>query len=126
MSKQTIEIGRFATKTENEYLVVEVDYTKGGTNFLSGNSYSRGYYAGVHVRTIRPDGSVSFLIGGGPKGYSMLIEKADRFNAKKLAQLAEAYKPQLSYLVGMTLDRNPGMELAQVPEGWDKVETSVA
>ena len=68
-------------------LEVSVDYEEGGTSFLSGNSYERGFYLHFTPVTLR-DGFRSYTIGGALSGIKGLIEPAKRFNAKRLEQLA--------------------------------------
>ena len=73
-------------RPEADYLVGEVDYTKGGTNYFSGNRTRRGYRISVQLRT-RGEGFESFMIGGGIC-QSQWVEEAKMFSAKRLQALS--------------------------------------
>lgn len=96
---------------------VEVYYDEGGTNFLSGQNNSRGYYASARSVTLK-DGCVSFVMF---KGIKTFIEGAGRYNAKKLATIAAAFRsdPRRLKLIESVL-REEGRELetplAQIAE----------
>ena len=73
-------------RSEADYLVGEVSYTKGGINYFSGNRTRRGYRVSVQMQT-KGDGFTSFMIGGGIC-QSQWIEDATKFSGKRLASLA--------------------------------------
>jgi hypothetical protein len=68
---------------ENEFLVGEVYYSKGGRNYFSGSISRRGYYFSVVPET-RKDGMRSFLMSHGGK---VLLEETKAFSAKKFEQV---------------------------------------
>ena len=76
---------------EADFLVGEVDDTKGGTNYFSGNRTRRGYRISVQMRTKGESGNgivfESFMLGGGIC-QSQWIEDATKFSAKRLQALS--------------------------------------
>lgn len=73
------------TETREPRIVrIEVSYSKGGRNFITGGSYPRGYYLDMQPLQDKGDGCVSFVLGS---GVSSLIETATRLNRKRLEQL---------------------------------------
>lgn len=90
MSKEIIEV--FAEPIEGtnsgerqSYAIGEVRYSKGGTNYFTGNTMKRGYRIAVDVRQ-RREGWESFILGDSVGRGEFLLE-AKAFNAKKLASL---------------------------------------
>lgn len=66
---------------------IEVSYSKGGRNFITGGSYPRGYYLDMQSLQDKGDGCVSFILGS---GVSSLIETTQRLSRKRLEQLRSA------------------------------------
>ena len=79
---EEVEFGQPAA----QFLVGEVSYSKGGTNYFSGGYTKRGYRLMVHMRK-RSARSESFVIGGGI-GKGEFIEEAKMFSAKRLEVLS--------------------------------------
>lgn len=86
--------------SENSYntLEVEVGYAMGGMNYFSGESSPRGFYiyfspCNLEGKTL-PSGDKYWtrqtMLGTGAK---VLIERADRYNAKKLEVFAQKTAP---------------------------------
>ena len=74
-------------RSEADYLVGEVSYSKGGPNYFSGGYLRRGYRLSVQMQT-KGELFTSFMIGGGiAKGE--FIEEAKMFSGKRLAALAQ-------------------------------------
>ncbi len=79
---------------ETEYathLEIEVDYDKGGANYVSGNSEPRGIYLYVRPIAMR-DGMMSFLVCHGRKH---LLAPANRLNRKQVDQFAALIAEQI-------------------------------
>ena len=75
------------TETREPRIVrIEVSYSKGGRNFITGGSFPRGYYLDMQPLQDKGDGCVSFVLGS---GVSSLIETATRLNRKRLEQLRD-------------------------------------
>ena len=62
---------------EQDYLVIEVAYSKPRT----------GYVLRAHIETRHPDGIVSFMLCGPAYEQNIAQEHAERFNARRLAQI---------------------------------------
>jgi hypothetical protein len=73
------------------HLEIEVDYDKGGANYVSGNSEPRGIYLYVRPIAIR-DGMVSFLVGHGRKH---LLAPMNRLNRKQVDNFAALIAEQV-------------------------------
>lgn len=72
-------------------LKIEVDYYIGGMNYFSGNNNPRAYRLSFKPCSVNQNGLVeSTLLGVNQKeqGYYLLIERTNRFNAKRLEILA--------------------------------------
>src|ERR1700730_2142728 len=95
-------------ETENAtHVEIDVDYSKGGTNWYSGREEPRGFY--VHVRSLAIRGGMtSFVLGN---GYKRLLETAPRLNRKRLEALSEE--------VRLRIEARAGAE-------WDMVRTLLA
>ena len=77
---------RRALTRENEYIDVEIGYELGGSNYFTGGSTPRGYYLSVQpVKELQP-GMTSFIAFTGTK---TILERAERFSAKRLEELAQ-------------------------------------
>lgn len=85
MSRESITVARLATTTPNRFIRVSVNYTKGGTSYFTGTHKGRGY--SIHFTPIEDhgDGSWSTML---MSGICHHFEDANRFNRKRLEQLA--------------------------------------
>ena len=119
MSDRNIKIadlpltGEVKLLTEGEkFLRVEVNHQKGGTSWMSGNSYPGGYYVSAQIITLR-DGTMSCLLMG-DQGIEALLETAPRFNAKRLRQLADGAMghAKTQEVIAWVLSHNPTVQLA--------------
>jgi hypothetical protein len=81
------------------HLEVSVYYTKGGSNFLSGGTTSRGYYLSVRPVTLQGH-CVSFVMFTGRR--KLLLETA-RFSTKQFKQAVEMAKGAEAELVAAVL-----------------------
>ena len=83
MLKDERELARIPTGKENEYIVVNLFYSKGGANYFTGDNDQRGYFVSVTPRTITDTGFITTLFSG----YKKFIQPANRFSAKQLAEV---------------------------------------
>jgi hypothetical protein len=87
MGKRSITVKSlpFTGRDGENAVHVSVGYTEGGRNWYSGGSDGRGFYAYVTPVEEMERGSTRMMLGAGVK---CCLEKAERFNAKKLEKLA--------------------------------------
>jgi hypothetical protein len=69
---------RFRNKPEGEIVTIQVEYDKGGYSHTPRGIYVTGRFSEIG------DGFERFTIGGGRKGFRLLIEPVLRKNAKRL------------------------------------------
>ena len=91
-NNQTTQLEKIATNVPNKYVRVDVYYSKGGTNYFTGNSDPRGYWFSARVITDNGDGCYSFII---TQGYRKFIKEAARFSASTLDAVADELRNQL-------------------------------
>jgi hypothetical protein len=84
---RSITLENVLTSTEGTVIEVSLSYDEGGPNYFHGNMNPRGFNLHATVWTIR-DGVRSTILGTG--GLKRQVEEAKRYNAKRLAALAEA------------------------------------
>jgi hypothetical protein len=90
MGKRSIHLASlpFSGNDGENCLRISVGYEEGGPNWYTGGSNSRGFYAYVTPAEEINGGtntSIRYALGAGLK---CCLEKAERFNAKKLEKLA--------------------------------------
>jgi hypothetical protein len=87
MGKRSIHIMSlpFTGKDGENCLRISVGYEEGGHNWYSGENNRKGFYAYVIPAKEDNSGYVSTVLGAGIK---CCLEKATRFNAKKLEKLS--------------------------------------
>lgn len=90
------KVGEFQEygETRERFIVGRIVYLMGGTNWMTGQQFPRGYFVSVGPET-RGAGVVSFILGS---GYKALIKPAARFSQKELDAL-EPDPEQLARLV---------------------------
>jgi hypothetical protein len=71
---------------------VDISYTKGGTSYLNGTAFPRGYYIDL-TPVQESDGCYRTVLGS---GSSRLIETADKLSRKRLGQLHTLYSTNQS------------------------------
>lgn len=100
--KKEVYVESLGTKKEEDdfgsmvesVIVGRVVYLMGGTNWMTGQQFPRGYFLSVGPET-RGDGFVSTILGS---GYKALIKPAARFSQKELDAL-EPDPEQLARMV---------------------------
>lgn len=109
MSKRSITVANLAMNEEGHFLTLEVYYNEGGTSMFSGREQPRGFYLSVTPCEIH-DGFRSFVIG---RGLKLFLEKAARFNQKRLAELVTIVKahPEVKKVIAKVL-QDEGKSLA--------------
>ena len=107
MSNRSVDVKRIATSKPTMFLQVRVAYDEGVNDTSGFRSRPRGFYVHVGVIEDSGDGFIKHFIGSGGRG---LLETAQRFNQKRLKQLAAlADNPEneaLDRIVQMVLDKN--------------------
>jgi hypothetical protein len=81
-------------------LKVRVEYAAGGMNYFSGSVTPRGYRVSLNPLS-RASGMESYsLMSANQKvdGFFIMIETANRYNAKRLSELAKLIEPKLDEL----------------------------
>lgn len=115
------KIDRYST------LEVEVYYSLGGMNYFSGTTQPRGYKVGFQPCNHGENTTEYTMMSGNPKveGGYVGIESANRFNAKRLAELAELVDPKVQEIVKAyeSEDKEALIKLCRVGKG---VSISVA
>ena len=110
MSNRNVDVKRIATNKPETFLQVSVSYDEGMSDGF--RNRPRGFYLHVGVIEDHNDGFIKYIIGNGGRG---LLETANRFNQKRLKQLANlADNPEnaaLDRIVAMVLARS-GLRLA--------------
>jgi len=99
------------TKTD---LKISLEYTLGGYNYFSGNKNPRGYklYFSPVACSTGTYGTMesSILLGDQfESGYYVNVETAERYNAKRLGQLAEVLDEKVNELAKFYLEKCPGL-----------------
>ncbi len=77
-------------KPHMTHINVSVYYSKGGSNFFSGGTDKRGYWASWGPVEVKDNGCVSQILG---KGGRVLLAEVARFNQKHLAAWGEKVMP---------------------------------
>lgn len=89
MRKETREISATLTgRIPDEYLILTVTYDKGGLSYFTYKEVQRGYYLNLSVRTRTIENGFrieQFTMFN--SGLRHFIEPANRFNAKRLAEI---------------------------------------
>lgn len=80
---------------------VELRYALGGTSYLTGQAFGRGYYVGATPQ-VNGDGFTSFLLFSGIKTF---VQPATRFSAKVLANLVVPQET-IDRLVAKVIEKN--------------------
>lgn len=83
------EASAFGRKDRYNTMEIEVSYSMGGINYLSGNSSARGYYIHFSPVTIS-DKFRQYALGSGHKD---LLQEATRYSEKVLNQWADKIRP---------------------------------
>jgi hypothetical protein len=86
MSNRNVDVKRIATSKPNTFLQVSVSYDEGVIDTSGYRNRPRGFYLHVGVIEDHNDGFIKYIIGNGGRG---LLETAQRFNQKRLKQLAD-------------------------------------
>lgn len=112
MSNRNVTVKRIATSKPETFLEVSVSYDEGVIDTSGYRNRPRGFYLHVGVIEDHNDGFINYVIGNGGRG---LLETAQRFNQKRLKQLADMAdnpeNPALDRIVQMVLARS-GLTLA--------------
>jgi len=99
-------------------LKIEVFYSIGGMNYFSGSIQARGYKILLKPVSVCNGIESSMMLSGNQKlqGGSITIETTNRFNSKRLKELAELVDPIVEDLVTAyeSDDRNKLLELSKV------------
>lgn len=75
------------TNKENEFITLEVFYSKGGYSYATYEPQERGYYLNIKPETIEQRNGYQVRTYSAFTGYKILLEKATRFSKKKLEDL---------------------------------------
>jgi hypothetical protein len=86
--KKTIEVARIPTTTD-QVISVEVYYTKGGMSYATYKTMERGYYLGCMPVKYDLWERGEIRTSGIFTGNCIMLEAANRFNAKRLRALAD-------------------------------------
>lgn len=89
MEKRLLESTPYEGLKSGSHIDVEVYYSKGGMNYLSGGRTPRGYYLSVTPVT-RKNGMVSTILFSGTK---KLLMPANRYSAKQFEQAVNMLPP---------------------------------
>lgn len=100
VEKRMIESRPYEGLRNGTHIDVEVYYSKGGANYLSGGYTSRGYYVSVTPVTRKGDGMVSYILFNGVK---KLLMQTARFSAKQFEQAVEMGKDTAPELIASVL-----------------------
>ena len=84
------------------HLKIEVFYTKGGTNYFSGDATRRGYYLSVTPVTLNKN-SVSFTLFS---GYKHLLLESKRYTDKQFARAIEMAEEHKEALIDVVIEKN--------------------
>jgi len=90
-------------------LKIELGYTLGGVNYFSGNTNPRGYKFYFTPVQCLNTGMESYVLLGDQfeSGYSVNVEGANRFSAKRLGELAEALDGKVVSMAKCYLAKDP-------------------
>jgi hypothetical protein len=105
---------RFRNKDQGEVVTIQVEYDKGGAMLFSHHSKARGVYITGRFSTIG-EGFESFSIGGGRKGFCVLVERGTRKTPKRIQHFANLLDEHVARIAA-TLDTE-GQEAAMVLVG---------
>lgn len=86
-------LGRQCNGQEHTHIEISVSYDAGGINYFTYKTDPRGYTLAVQPVRVT-DSTVSFTIGQSA-GRRFYIERAPRYNAKRLQELARLITPEL-------------------------------
>jgi hypothetical protein len=116
VDEPTFHAGR---ERKQHFIVVEVYYKIGGSNFATFKNDPRGYYMSVSPEF--EERYTSGLVGRGFEMFSGLgkfVEEAKAFGAKKLAALAAAAEsdPDLNKMIVDVLTRNAALRLVNADD----------
>jgi hypothetical protein len=95
------------TTTPNKFIIIEVYYNIGGSNYFTGTTEARGYYIVVRPEEIR-DG---MRIATAFSGTKQLVLAVQRQSPKSLAKAIELASPLRANLISHILAKN-SLELA--------------
>lgn len=115
--RNKILLATLPTTTELKFIELEVYYSLGGTNWFSGRTEKRGYWASATPVTIENSGGFAcrrITIGGSDSGIKTFIEEAGRFNQRRLEALRADAVPHVGRVLRSVLSRS-GLTLT--PEG---------
>lgn len=102
MKKKLLESTPYEGLANGTHIDVEVSYTKGGVNYLSGGSTPRGYYLNVTPVTRKGDGMVSYTLFS---GLRILLLQANRYSDKQHTQAVALGKQQAPALIQRVLEQ---------------------
>ena len=96
------------------HIKIQVTYTLGGINYMSGSTNARGYKVMTQPVTISEgtyrSESCTLLGSRKESGGYVMMEAANRFNAGRLAQLAELIDPKIPDIYSAVIrDDVPGL-----------------
>lgn len=101
MERRLLESTPYEGLKNGTHLDVEVYYSKGGANYISGGTTPRGYYLSVTPVTHK-NGMVSTVLFTGMK---RLLMQTNRYSAKQFEQAVQKGRLEAPELIELVLDK---------------------
>ena len=101
MERRLLESTPYEGLKNGSHIDVEVYYTKGGANYISGGTTPRGYYLSATPVTYK-NGMASTVLFNGMK---KLLMPANRYSAKQFEQAVNKGREEAPELIKLVLDK---------------------